>query len=169
MRRYSPNDALAFIDVRGDDECWPWMGRRTTNKNGNGYGCIGIAGETYVAHRVMYWLEHPNTIELRAPSDKTVRQFVLHKCDNRICCNPQHLFLGNYDDNVKDAARKNRTARNHGVKGTNNYAAKLNAEQVHEIRRMSKSGLSNVQIETFFPVCNEVIRRVVNRISYCGV
>lgn len=36
---------------------------------------------------------------------------VLHKCDNRCCWNPDHLFLGNDQDNVDDKVRKGRQTR----------------------------------------------------------
>jgi len=120
---------------------------------------------SYVAHRIVYLLEHPGQISLRAPRDKTLREFVLHKCDNRICCNPSHLFLGNYDDNNKDAKRKGR-AKGAGPKGVAHKLAKLTMEQAREIRWISSLGVSNERIRKDYGISNEAVRRVVNGASY---
>ncbi len=163
MKRNSPIDVWKNIDVRGDDECWPWRGVLNT---GGGYGYIGIAGGKYMAHRVVYALTNPGSIEWKAPENKQSKEFVLHSCDNRKCCNPRHMSLGNYRDNNQDASRKGRKSRNHGVKGVKNYAHKLTDQQVNEIRWIASKGISNGEIESLYPVCNEAVRRVVNRVSY---
>lgn len=71
----------------------------TGSKNQGGYGHIWHDNKLQVVHRVSYMLcvgEIPNGM------------FVLHRCDNRPCCNPEHLFLGYDADNVKDMVQKGR-------------------------------------------------------------
>jgi hypothetical protein len=62
-------------------------------------------------------------------------QFVCHKCDNKLCVNPEHLFLGTQSDNMIDCVKKDRHAKilinNRGQKNVNN---KLSIEDVREIR-----------------------------------
>jgi hypothetical protein len=68
---------VALVDVRGDDECWPWLGHRT-----RGYG-VFRPGHRYV-HRLIYERGH-------GPIPKGM--LVVHKLDGRPCCNPRHLVL----------------------------------------------------------------------------
>ena len=87
-----PSPTLEFrywshVDVRGPDECWPW----TAGLNA-GYGCFSIDSGSFGSHRVAKFLATGIN-----PSD-----CVLHKCDNRKCCNPNHLFDGTLQDNVVD-------------------------------------------------------------------
>lgn len=56
---------------------------------------------------------------------------MLHKCDNRQCTNPEHLFLGTQKQNVSDMKSKGREANR---KGISNGRAKLNEAQVREIK-----------------------------------
>jgi len=65
------------------------------------------------------------------PSD----QYVLHKCDNPICVNPLHLFVGTHADNMRDMVSK---GRERGAVGTKNGGAKLTEQQVKEIRASSE-------------------------------
>ena len=119
--RNKPEAIYEKIDLRGPDECWPWMGRLTLKQDG--YGYIGIGGKEYVAHRVAFALANPGKIEFAAPKNKSEKGFVLHSCDNRICCNPSHLFLGSYDDNNKDASRKWRSGGGCQIKGEDHHLA----------------------------------------------
>jgi hypothetical protein len=61
---------------------------------------------------------------------------VRHKCDNRLCINPEHLELGTITDNNRDRAKR---GRNRNQNGSNNNMVKLTDEQVIEILLSKKS------------------------------
>lgn len=60
--------------------CWDWMGLVHTS----GYGRIGFQDKDYIAHRIAYFL-HTGTDPLSSN--------VIQICENRKCCNPDHLQL----------------------------------------------------------------------------
>lgn len=115
------------------EDCWEWQG----SCNNSGYGTAWRNKKCYVAHRVAAVLAGIIT-ELAAPRKKSAKTFVLHKCDNRKCCNPFHFFLGSYSDNQKDAYSKQRRMQS---KGANNIQAKLTAEQAQQIRDLYRQGI----------------------------
>jgi hypothetical protein len=77
--------------------CWEWTGA----VQAPGYGCFSLDGEPMLAHRAS-WLLFKGPIP--ASEERTLS--VLHHCDNKLCVNPEHLFLGTHSDNAVDFHRK---------------------------------------------------------------
>lgn len=115
--------------------CWNWTGQGSID----GYGYIDIRNKTYRAHRVAWEVykgeEIPEGLQ------------VCHKCDNRRCINPEHLFLGTNKDNHLDKVRKGRHAH-----GSRIGCSKLTETQVEEMRALHESGASYRQIGKLFGV-----------------
>lgn len=109
------------------DGCWKW----TACKDNRGYGHLMIKGVPHLATRLS-WLIHNGSIPEKA--------FVLHRCDNPECTNPDHLFLGDQLDNVSDMWNKGRAKPGHMV-GSKHGMAKLTEEQVREIRESKERGV----------------------------
>jgi len=97
---------LGKFQSGADGECWEWLGAL----NGDGYGRLFLGGNakhSVGAHRVS-WQFH------KGPIPKGLH--VLHRCDNRKCVNPSHLWLGTNSENVADRVSKGRSARLFGPK-----------------------------------------------------
>lgn len=76
--------------------CWNFTGPIS---KGCGYGKVGFYGKVINAHRLSWILTN---------GDVPSGLIVCHKCDNRKCINPDHLFIGTYRDNTQDMIRKGR-------------------------------------------------------------
>lgn len=97
--------ACRFLEVAAQfqpgDECWEWP--KTINPvTGYGHMTARVAGKTvlFTAHRLSY--------ELLGGGIPDELQ-VLHRCDNRRCFNPRHLFVGTQKDNIHDMMEKGRS------------------------------------------------------------
>jgi hypothetical protein len=121
--------------VQKSPTCWNWIGAISC-----GYGHFNVNGIIYRSHRVAWMLAY---------GEIPPGLHVCHHCDNPPCVRPDHLFLGTMRDNIKDASRKGRIAR-----GEKQGSAKLDSEQVLEIRRTSTNpvGRSDVIFAAKFGV-----------------
>lgn len=103
--------------------CWIWTGPTCS---GGRYGRIPGTKPLKMAHRAAY-----EAAKGAIPEGK----LVCHTCDNGLCINPSHLFLGSHSENMKDAAKKKRLPHLLKQARENNSNAKYTQEQIEEIRR----------------------------------
>jgi hypothetical protein len=108
----------------GPEACWPWT---AAIDKSSGYGLFAVAhGELVGAHVYAFRAEGGSV---------PARSCVLHSCDNRPCCNPQHLSAGTKKENYDDSVSKGRQTRGEKV-----HNAKLTEETVREIRKRFVKG-----------------------------
>ena len=107
------------------DESGCWIYQKGPRKDG--YCNFGVNGKTDLVHRAMYEVENGEI--------KDRNKIVCHVCDNRKCCNPDHLYLGSHSSNALD--RQQRNPRSDQT-GENNHASKLSENEVLEIRKEYK-------------------------------
>jgi len=101
-RARKPMEQRFWDKVLKTDGCWEWQGCTS-----EGYGSInepGRGGKKWRTHRYS-WVLHNGEIP---KGDGAHGVVVRHKCDNRLCVNPDHLELGSQSDNVKDMYKRNR-------------------------------------------------------------
>jgi DNA-binding CsgD family transcriptional regulator len=127
-----------MVDKRGPDECWPWKGSTNT-----GYGRVQIEGRSYYAHRVIFDMVNPGVITRSSPISKKQSGFLMHLCDNRICCNPAHLKVATIKENNNDCQEKGR--RNLPT-GERHFRAVFSNQEAFEILELAKQGLSTRRI-----------------------
>lgn len=86
-----PVDIWINIDRRGDNECWPYNGSTFSGR----YGRFFLYRKNVLAHRVVFEIQNGAI---------PFGMFVMHKCNNKLCCNPVHLTLGNNSENQRHAS-----------------------------------------------------------------
>lgn len=136
------------VDKAAPNGCWEWTG----SLHSKGYGQMSGSrrgDRPLKCHRVSWELH-------RGPVPDGLQ--VLHRCDNRRCVNPDHLFLGTAGDNSRDMVNKGRVSR-----GERHPFAKLTAADVTELRRLSECGRPDRELAAVFGTSERNVRHVVDR------
>ncbi len=147
-REYCSTKCKLLGDIKKKKGCWEWQGKL----HPNGYGYTG----NYETKKK----EHVHRVSYREfNGDIPEGMCVCHKCDNRKCINPKHLFLGTQKENVFDAISKGRMehVKLCAPKGEKNWNAKLDNEKVKSIRNEIKDGIRCTVIARKYGVGSSVI------------
>lgn len=165
----------AKVDKRGPNDCWLWAGSKS-----RGYGYASVNGKMRSVHRLSYEIHNG----LIPEGEGYHGNCVCHRCDVPLCVNPSHLFLGSHYENVRDMIEKGRKimkmprgeangARKHPEKlcrGSAHKCAKLNEEQVREIRKLyAAGGTSHKKLAAKFNVAHCSIRRIILRHNWAHI
>ena len=103
--------------------CWEWQGATAS-----GYGRVKVLRKVVSAHRLAFKLANP---------EADVKGYdVCHRCDNRRCCNPEHLFKGTRSENMQDCKRKGRL----------NHTVKYGEDFIETVREMLSEGFARREI-----------------------
>jgi len=140
--------------VRRGDGCWEWTGsfRR------DGYG-------RFASTELDDWIQaHRFSMRLMLGRVLTREECVCHRCDNRKCVRPDHLFIGTLTDNNRDTASKGRQWLQGGkgkmVAGEANPNSKLTAVQVAEIRVKRNAGQTLASIGKQYGVTAQAVWQI---------
>jgi len=133
--------------------CLVWPGANT--RKGNGYGMVIYGGDRYLCHRAIW---------VRSNGDIPEGQLICHTCDNSMCCNIDHLFIGTQFDNMRDMYKKGRNV-NGTRKGFDNPLARFSWVEIAYIRD-NPDGILASEMARMFSVSDATIHRVIHRKRY---
>lgn len=128
-----------WAKVKKTRSCWNW----TAGLKGAGYGTFMIEKTGFSAHRVSYELAYGPVPEGMS---------VLHKCDNKRCVRPCHLFLGTQRENMQDMAKKKRSTI-----GERHPSCRITEATVREIRA---SPLGSKKLSALYTLTPRYIRQI---------
>lgn len=134
------------VKRRGKDECWEWNAGLARD----GYGKFNLMHTTAPAHRVAWIIKN-------GPLDPSV--YATHKCDNRKCCNPDHIVAGSAQSNMDDKMERERWTGGHPG-GTHR---RLTQQQVIAIRTRFAAGDTQRGMAKEFGVAAMTIHAIVTR------
>lgn len=161
---------LTFAIPEPNSGCWLFSGGTA----GAGYGRFSCAAASNYAHRAA-WLAFKGPIPAGL--------MVLHRCDTPCCVNPDHLFLGTSQDNLRDMIGKGRAGfqrypaayRKMGAKvgstqvGRRHSSALLDEEDVRVIRFLLRRGALHVDVARCFNVSSRTIASIASGRSWRSV
>lgn len=134
---------MAHVHMEPMSGCWLWDAKLDIG----GYGHFAkVWNRSVRAHRFSWEMHH---------GEIPPATMVCHRCDNRACVNPDHLFLGNQETNMADMVAKKRSAA-----GERNNKAKLTLGDVDAIKARLRAGENAASISKDFPVSDQTIRLI---------
>ena len=141
---FGTSDFWSQVSLGRKNECWIWIGDVQTGTKisslgkriSEPYGRFKKDGIVMAAHRYAYELEI-GTLE--------DGKYVCHRCDNTLCVNPRHLFLGTPSENKIDADIKGRSNFDGGKSRT-----RLTPKDVSIIKRLITLGMKNIELARMY-------------------
>jgi hypothetical protein len=133
-----------YINKEAPNGCWEWLG----SMNSTGYGVVSTPvshGGKWKAHRYVWRRHHgriPRSLDL------------LHKCHNKRCVNPDHLYLGTDSDNQLDEVRKGR------------WDLVLTKEKVIRARELAASGVPYTEIVKMVGGTKDSVSAAIRRVNW---
>lgn len=147
MATNDPKDIFKFIVMRGNDECWEWLGT-WGGRSRDRRPYFMADGRRTMAYRWVWELVNGQRIS----SD----QLVLHSCDNGGypvgCCNPHHMRIGNNVDNANDMTERQRHGLPHHV--------------IRAIRTLLQQGRTQQEVADLYGVSRETISAIATQRVY---
>lgn len=134
--------------VTKTSNCWIWRG----GVSKNGYGYFEVRGRQTRVHRFSYEIHRG-----KIPDGL----FVCHSCDNRLCVNPEHLWLGTHESNMRDMVKKGRTRP-----GNTPHGRKLSFTIAHEIRQMFIAGSTRKELMIRFKISRRALWAILKNRSW---
>lgn len=113
---------LSRISKNPTTGCWNWMGAIFKGSNYGQFSNRALSKSPTTAHRASWEI-------LKGPIPEG--KMVLHKCDNRKCVNPNHLYLGDNSSNMRDRSQRGFV-----------HQMRLNEQKVREMRKLRQKGWS---------------------------
>lgn len=157
MKPSTLEDLKARVQVNLDTGCHEWKGAIQLN----GYGVLVFAGRDHRAHRFFYEL---------AKGKIPAGLYICHKCHNKRCVNPEHLYAGTQAENMRDMVQAGRQAIGEKIakhkRGAANAAAKRTVDQVRHIRLSWSGGESQSAIARRLGISLTSIHRIVRNQSW---
>lgn len=145
------------IDNHEPDRCWNWTGHKAGGALK--YGRFFYDGRLQQANRVSYMIHIgpiPDGME------------VCHNCDNSLCVNPHHLWVGTHQQNLQDCSRKGRIVTSLPSSGKYNRQ-KLDADQVLEVVDLLKQGWTHGALGERFGVSQTAITHINLGITFAYI
>ena len=142
--------------VSDGDACWEWDAGRN-KRYGYGIYCTfnyrgGWQGFTTTrAHILSYYFAY----------GPFVGPCVLHRCDNRPCVRPDHLFDGTLWDNSRDMVKKGRS-----LKGELNSSSKFTEMQVRVVKALSRRGCTQMDLARTFGVAHYAVQQIISGVTW---
>lgn len=133
--------------------CWLWKGQVSKK----GYGKVSYLNDKHIAHSLIFKLHHSLALY--------TGECCLHTCDIPLCCNWNHIYIGDTKQNVQDKVERNRQ-----IKGVQSSQSVVNDNKVLQLRRLySSGGWTQADLCYVFGVSTTIVNRIINRKDWTHV